>query len=286
MKPLNNRHQRILQSIVDGHDLDRISNDLEISPKTINNQLTEIYRSFGVSNLTQAVVAALRNNYVDLRHPEPILKLEIPSIYSRLGLHSENPYFVVRNCAPIIQAMGDSEPFCVGLLRGCIQRHDDVGVLIKSTSKKAWDRLSHELHTPIRYVEVIKGLLCVDGQKVESFSRYRNTPCLFVAEPGIDVTELEATVLSTFRIVINAYRPFPPEQLLARARGHNGWLPLPVRYIFTGAETDGIVPSIVVTVVGDALHIDERYPLFRPAAMSPALPSSSTSSNIEPRVDA
>jgi DNA-binding CsgD family transcriptional regulator len=63
---LSVREVEILRGVVHGFSLDEIASRIFVAPKTLNNQLTTIYRKLRVSGLTQAVVSALRLGLIDL----------------------------------------------------------------------------------------------------------------------------------------------------------------------------------------------------------------------------
>lgn len=57
---------QLLRYITLGLDNDQIGQQLQNSPKTISNRLTQLYLHLGVGNRVQAVTYALRNGLVDL----------------------------------------------------------------------------------------------------------------------------------------------------------------------------------------------------------------------------
>jgi DNA-binding CsgD family transcriptional regulator len=63
---LSIREVEILRGVVHGFSLDEIASRIFVAPKTLNNQLTTIYRKLRVSGLTQAVISALRLGLIDL----------------------------------------------------------------------------------------------------------------------------------------------------------------------------------------------------------------------------
>lgn len=63
---LSDRECEVLQLFADGHLPGEVADRLFISPKTVRNHLSHIYAKLGVSDRSQAIVAALRHGLIEL----------------------------------------------------------------------------------------------------------------------------------------------------------------------------------------------------------------------------
>jgi DNA-binding NarL/FixJ family response regulator len=64
--PLSQREVEILDFIAHGHSNKAIAKELSISDQTVKNHITSILRKLAVNDRTQAVIYALRNNWISL----------------------------------------------------------------------------------------------------------------------------------------------------------------------------------------------------------------------------
>ena len=62
---LTDRELQVLQLLVDGASPKDVADALVVSPKTVGNHLTNIYRKLDVHSRTQAITAAIRQHLVD-----------------------------------------------------------------------------------------------------------------------------------------------------------------------------------------------------------------------------
>lgn len=60
------RECQVLQLLTDGQSNRQIAETLEISEKTVKNHVSSLFKKMGVNDRTQAVVMAIRNNWVEL----------------------------------------------------------------------------------------------------------------------------------------------------------------------------------------------------------------------------
>ncbi len=63
---LTEGERNVLLLVARGHENEAIAERLSLSPKTVSNRLTEIYRKLGVTNRTQAALHALRRGWTRL----------------------------------------------------------------------------------------------------------------------------------------------------------------------------------------------------------------------------
>lgn len=63
---LSDRELEVLQLLADGRSPREVASQLFISPKTVRNHLSHIYAKLGVSDRSQAIVAGLRHQLIDL----------------------------------------------------------------------------------------------------------------------------------------------------------------------------------------------------------------------------
>jgi DNA-binding NarL/FixJ family response regulator len=64
--PLSQREVEILDYIAHGQSNKDIARELSISDQTVKNHITSILRKLAVNDRTQAVIYALRNNWIKL----------------------------------------------------------------------------------------------------------------------------------------------------------------------------------------------------------------------------
>jgi two-component system nitrate/nitrite response regulator NarL len=62
MKNLSPRQREILQHLAQGKDNKTIARDMSISPKTVKNHLTAVFRQLNVESRTQAAILAIRQS--------------------------------------------------------------------------------------------------------------------------------------------------------------------------------------------------------------------------------
>ncbi len=62
MEHLSPRQREILQHLAQGKDNKTIAYALGISPKTVKNHLTAVFRRLNVESRTQAAILAIRQN--------------------------------------------------------------------------------------------------------------------------------------------------------------------------------------------------------------------------------
>ncbi len=62
--PLSERETEVLQGLVKGLDFKAIANGMYVSPNTVRNHISSIYRKLHVSNKVQAIKIAIKNKWV------------------------------------------------------------------------------------------------------------------------------------------------------------------------------------------------------------------------------
>lgn len=62
MENLSPRQREILEHLAQGKDNKTIARAMGISPKTVKNQLTTVFRRLNVESRTQAAILAIRAN--------------------------------------------------------------------------------------------------------------------------------------------------------------------------------------------------------------------------------
>src|SRR5699024_12265596 len=63
----NKREGEVLQLLTDGQSNRKIAETVDISEKTVKNHVSSLFKKMKVNDRTQAVVTAIRNNWVTLR---------------------------------------------------------------------------------------------------------------------------------------------------------------------------------------------------------------------------
>lgn len=61
------RECEVLQLLTDGQSNRKIAETMDISEKTVKNHVSSLFKKMKVNDRTQAVVTAIRNNWVTLR---------------------------------------------------------------------------------------------------------------------------------------------------------------------------------------------------------------------------
>jgi len=61
--PLSDREKEVLNGLVNGQDYKMIANAMYVSPNTVRNHISSIYRKLHVTNKVEAVKIAIRNKW-------------------------------------------------------------------------------------------------------------------------------------------------------------------------------------------------------------------------------
>jgi len=71
MAPLSSREMELLKQLGQGRSNKEIAHILSITPQTVKNHMTSIFRKLDVNDRTQAVLAGLRHGWISLEELPP-----------------------------------------------------------------------------------------------------------------------------------------------------------------------------------------------------------------------
>lgn len=73
-RPMNlftEREYQVLELLASGYNNQRISKELEVTQSTVKNHVTNIFVKMNVDDRTQAVIKAVKKNWVEIKYEEP-----------------------------------------------------------------------------------------------------------------------------------------------------------------------------------------------------------------------